>query len=650
MALKWLRDNLRHLKFILWGVVAVFVLLVFVDWGAGRSSGGASGEAAVQVGDRVVDEREFIDQLRRNQERFRQLYGDNWEQVRANLDLAALTVNDFIGRELQLQEARRAGLRVSERELREEILKHPAFQREGGGFVGAEAYERRVRAYFQMSPGEFEQRFAEDLLVTKLGAMLEHGVYVSEAEVDDTVRRERETADFDAILLRYERYLSDVTVSDEEARAFYDMHKQGYERPEQRVIRSLVVETSRLRRLLPVSDEELKTYYDEHQSEFMQEEQARARHVLIRVPPGASEEERTDARIHADGVAKIARAGGDFAALAAKHSEDPGSKDKGGDLGWFGRGRMVKEFEDAVFSAKPGDIVGPVESQFGYHVIKVEGFQPQRQQPFEEVKEQVRFKVLEGRAAAEAEVRASALAKRLTAAPPATDEAWQAIADEDEAVVLNVSPPFGADGPVPGTGEGAELAAEVFAASQGDIGGPRAIPRGWMVWQLTAVEPAGVPPFEGVQTEVEQAVRRDKALAMAAERGATLAAAWRDGADPAELAKDAKTTVVEGRDHRRDSALASIGGAPALDQLVFGATSGEVVGPVQIGDRGVVVAKVAAVNLLDDAELASAREAIRQRLVSERAELLLRSILNERRRETTVTVNNQLMERFAPRT
>lgn len=650
MALKWLRDNLRHLKFILWGVVAVFVLLVFVDWGAGRSSGGAAGDAAIQVGDRVVSEREFIDQMRRNQERFQQLYGDNWEQVRANIDLAALTVNDFVGRELRLEEARRAGLTVSDKELREEILKLPAFQSEGGGFVGAEAYERRVRAYFQMSPGEFEQRFKDDLLVTKLSAMLEHGVYVSEAEVDETVKRERETADFDAILLRYERYLGDVSVSDEEAQAYYDLHQQGYERPEQRVIRSLVVETSRLRRTLPVSDEELKTYYDEHQDEFVQEEQARAEHILIRVPPGATDEQKTDARLHAEGVAKIARAGGDFAELAKKHSEDPGSKDKGGDLGWFSRGRMVKEFEDAVFNAKPGDIVGPVESQFGYHIIKVEGFQPKRQQPFEEVKEQVRFRVLEGRAAAEAEVRASALAKRLAADPPTTDEAWQAIADEDDAVVLNVSPPFGVDDPVPGTGEGSDLAAEVFKAEPGDIGGPRAIPRGWMVWQLAEVEPAGIPSFEDVRAEVEQAVRRDKALALAAERGAALAAEWRDGADPAELAKQAKTTVSESREHRRDSAVTGIGVVPALDQQVFGAAPGEVVGPVQIAERGVVVAKVRDLKLLDQDELAAARDTVRERLISERAELLLRSILNERQRDTTVVVNNQLMERFSPRT
>ncbi len=649
MALKWLRDNLRHLKFILWGVVVVFVLLVFVDWGAGRSQGGASGEVAIRVGDRVVGEREFVDQLRRNQDRFRQLYGDNWEQVSANLDLAAITVQDFIGRELQLSEARRAGLLVSDRELQEEILSNPAFQLEDGGFVGPEQYQLRVRRFFQMSPSEFERRYAEDLLVAKLAQTLERGIYVSPAEVEETVRRERETANFDALFLPYERFLAGVQVDEEAARAHYERHQEEYRRPEQRVIRSLVVETSRLRRLLPVEESELEAYYQEHQEEFVQEEQANARHVLIRVAPGASEEEELEARLQAEGIAEAARAGGDFAALAATHSEDPGSKDKGGDLGWFGRGQMVEEFEQAVFGAAPGDIVGPVRSQFGYHVITVEGFQPRRQQPFEEVREQVRFRYLEGRAAAEAEVRASALASRLAADPPDTDEGWQAIADEDEAVVFNISPPFGADEPVPGAGQGVELTADVFAADLGDVGGPRSVPRGWIVWQLQEVEPAGVPPFEDVRAAVEQAVRREQALAAAAGRATEIAAEWRDGADGADLAEGLDVALAEARGHRRGSPVTGVGVAPALDRAVFTSAAGTVVGPVQVGDRGAVVARVLELDLVDDAELDRERDRIRQRLVGERAEMLLRSILNERRRDTVVTVNNELMERFSNR-
>jgi peptidyl-prolyl cis-trans isomerase D len=344
----------------------------------------------------------------------------------------------------------------------------------------------------------------------------------------------------------------------------------------------------------------------------------------------------------------MARAGADFGALAAKHSDDPGSKDKGGDLGWFGRGQMVPEFEEAVFGAKPGEILGPVRSQFGYHIIKVEGFRPKRQRPFDEVRDEVRFRYLEGRAAAEAEVRAAELARRLEAETPESQEEWQQIADQDEAVVLNVSPPFQIDEPIAGTGGSTELTEEVFAADVGSIGGPRAIPRGWMVWQLTEIQPEGIPPFEDVRAEVEQRLRRKRALDLAAEEAERLAARWREGGTAQELAKAFEGSPVEARDHRWGQPIGAIGSAIALDEAVFNAAPNDLVGPLRIAERGVAVARIITLDLVDEETVASELEGARAQLRAERAQQLLQSILNERRRGTVVTVNNELLARFAP--
>ena len=648
MALKWLRDNLKHLKFILWGVVAIFVLLVFVDWGTGRSGSGGGAAVAVTVGDRQVTEGEFIEEMRRMNDRFQQQFGDQWNELRGQVDLAGQTVSYFVEREMHLAEAAKAGLVVSDGELQEAILDNPMFKDRDGRYVGQETYERMIRGYFQMTPQEFEKRFAEDLQIAKLSSLVESGVFVSDAEIDAELRRQAETADLAAVQVRYERFLNGVTVTDDELQAHYAAHGEDYRRGEQRVIRYLVVETSRLRRTLPAEKAELQAYYDQHRAEFMVGEKAHARHILLRLPPSATADQRAEIKLRADGVLRIAQAGGDFAELAKKHSEDPGSRDSGGDLGWFARGEMVPEFESAVFNAKPGDLVGPVESQFGFHIIKVEGFTPEQQQPFEEVEEQVKFRVLEGRAAAEAEIRASALLKRLSSEEAAGDDLWQKMADEDESVVLNVSPPFGPDNPVPGTGGGADLSAEVFAAKLGDIGGPRAIPRGWMVWKLAEVRPGGVPAFDEVRPAVDQEVRKLKALDLAAGAAAEIAGRWRAGGDPQEIAAAHGTSVIEARDHRRGAAVGAIGPAPAVDAAVFAAGAGTVVGPIRIGDRGVVVAKVERLNLIDRAALERDRAGARERLASERGQLLLRALINERRRDTPVTVNNELMERFAP--
>ena len=648
MALKWLRDQFKHLKIILWAIVAVFILLVFVDWGSGRSGRGG-GNVALRVGNRVVSDSEFIAEMRRLNDRFQQIYGDRWNQMRDQVNLANQTAGYLISRELLLEVAARAGLVVSDRELQEGILADPLFQRQGGGFVGNDRYEQIVRSYFQLTPRQFEERFADDLLVAKLNSVLEDGAWVSDAEVRDRYRRQHEHADVEAVQLRYERFLPGVTVDEAQARTYYEAHSSDYRHQEERVIRYLLVDTAQLRRTLPVDDAQLKTFYEEHLEDFVQEEQAHAAHILIRVPAGASAEERAAAKLKAESLAKEARAGADFAELAAKNSDDPGSKDNGGDLGWFGRGQMVKEFEDAVFGAKPGEIVGPVESQFGYHVIKVEGFRPRRQRPFEEVKEQVRFRYLEGRAAAEAEVRANELARRLKASPPDTEEGWQKIADEDDAVVLNVSPPFERDKAIPGTGSSTDLTQTVFASKVGTVDGPVAIPRGWIVWQLSEIRPAGVPPFEEVRAQVEQALRREKALDAATSKAQELADRWRAGAAVNDLAKEFDGTPVSAADHRWGQAFGALGSSLVLDQAVFSASgSGQVVGPVRLGDRGVVVARVSSLELMDETAFAKEKDSVRAQLRAEGAQRLLQSLLAEQRRQTAITVNNELMERFAP--
>jgi peptidyl-prolyl cis-trans isomerase D len=649
MALKWLRDNLRHLKFILWGVVLVFVLLVFVDWGAGRAGGGGGGSAAVRVGNRSISESAFLDEMRRLDQRFSQIYGEQWNDIRGQVDLARQTANFFIDRELQIIEARRVGLTVTRDELQEAILQDPSFRNESGDFVGAETYARILRAYFRMTPEAYEERLTEDILIGKLNALAERNVWVSDAEVEREFRRQRETSNFDVIQLRYEPFLAETEILEDDARAAFDATAEDYRRDEERTIRYLLVETSRLRRTLPVEDAELKSYYDQHLDEFLEGEQANARHILIRVAPDATEIDRGKAELRANGVAQIARAGGDFAAIAAEHSEDPGSKDNGGDLGWFGRGQMVSEFEDAVFSAKPGEIIGPIQSQFGYHIIKIEGFRPEHQQPFEEVQEQIRFRVLEERAVTEAEARAEVLARRLLSEAPETVDQWQAVADEDEAVVLNQSPPFSAGEAIAGASDGPELADQAFAASVGDIEGPVAVPRGWIVWQLAEIRPEGIPSFEDVRIEVEQKLRRERALGLASEQGRLVADRWRRGEDGSTLAAEFGSTVTEAREHRRGQVVGSLGVMPDLDQAVFTAGEGEVIGPIEAGiGGGVVVARVESLELVDQDEIERSRDDLHARLMAERASQLMRSILNERRRDTLVTVDNELLQRFAP--
>jgi len=646
MALKLMRDNLKHLKWILWFVVLVFVLLVFVDWGTGRQRGGREG-AAIRIGNKVYTEQEFLQELRSNENRMQRIYGKQWSQIRNQINLAEQTAQQLIQRQLLVDEARRAGLVVSDREVQQQILSYPGFTREDGSFVGDAMYKRILRAN-QMTPDRFETQVRDDLLIQKLQDVLRQGVLLTGAEVKAEVRRQRESADFDLVLVGLQPFLGKVSATDAEVKAYYEAHKAELRRPEQRVIRYLVVDTNTLRRLLPVNDKEIASYYKDHMDEFKEQEQAHAAHILIRIPANAGAEAEARAKLTAQQVAKLARSGADFATLAKKYSEDPGSKDKGGDLGWFERGRMVKEFEDAVFGHKPGEIVGPIKSQFGYHIIKVEGFRPARVRPLAEVKDQVKFKLLESRAAAEGESRAAALARRVEREKPTTDAAWDKLASEDEAVNSFVSPPFGAKDIIPGVGQNPELSKAVFAAKVGDIGGPVPISRGWLIWQLKEIHPEGVPPLDEIKDKVAGSVVREKALQMAGEKAAELAAAWKSGKDIKPLATKIGAKVTPVRSHKRGQPIPGVGPSNTLDEAVFGAATGEVVGPVTLPGHGVAVAKIVALTVLSPQELQAALAPTRKSLEDQRVNNLIGSILEERRRNTPITVDQKLIDRFAP--
>jgi peptidyl-prolyl cis-trans isomerase D len=209
--------------------------------------------------------------------------------------------------------------------------------------------------------------------------------------------------------------------------------------------------------------------------------------------------------------------------------------------------------------------------------------------------------------------------------------------------------PFAEDEPIPGASEDGTLAREAFAAEVGDISEPLAVRRGLMIWQLAEVRAAGVPPFEEVRAAVEQKLRRQRALELARIEGERLAERWREGADPYELAEEYGSNVTPATGHRRGASIGALGILPGVDRLIFSSEPGSVLEPQMAGERGVLVVKVEDLKLVDSAEIERELDELRSRLMAERAARLMRSILDERRRNTPITIDDELMQRFAPR-
>lgn len=640
--LKLMRDNLKNLKWVLWFVVFVFVLLIFVDWGAGRLRGGGMHGVAARVGGIEISETAFLKEVKNTDERLRSLYGQQYEMLRESLDLGQLALRNLIDTKLLVQEARRLKLEVSDEELAERIVSFPYFRKEDGTFVGEEVY-RRILAANQTTPEEFEANLREQMLIDKLGKVLRAGLVIPDEEVDKEYRRRNEWASFDLLFVSVERAFPTTQASEEEAKAYYESHPDQFTHGDQVQLRYLLVDPVRLRQTLPVDEARVAEYYQTHQEEFRSPEEVKARHILLR-PEGEGEEAWEKAKKQAEAVLAKAKAkGADFAGLAKEYSQDPGSRESGGDLGWFGRGRMVKEFEDAVFSMQPGEVTGPVRSQFGYHIILLEEKRAARLRPLDEVRDLIRYKLTESLADAEASKRATALKEKVVAEKRARAEDWQALADS--VVSSNVTPFFSLDeGVVPGLGRDPAFLEELKGAKEGFVGGPRRTPRGWVVYRVEKTRKAGKTPFTEAKEEAMEGARRLKAVQklqgeLASKRGQPLA----------QLAAAFGAQVVPVNQFHRGTSVPGVGLAAALEEAVFATPVGGVTQPVAVGERGVALAQVKEKKVATPQEVAAARESLRESLAQDQLQKLFDTLLAEAKRRHPVAINQELVGRFKPR-
>ena len=643
--LKLMRDRLSSLKWILWFVVFVFVLLVFVDWGSGRGSSRGMAGVAAQIGDVTISEADFLREMKSTEARFRDMYGQQYDQIRDKLDLGSITIQNLVDRQLLLDTARSMGLQVTDQELLDRILSFDVFRRQDGSFVGPELYGRILRSN-QTTPEEFEASLRQDLLLMKLNQAVATGLVVPDEAVKREYERRNEKATFAALFVPVGRAEAGVQVSDDDARAYYDAHKDEFDRPDQRRLRYLLVDNTRLRRTLDITDAQIQEYYQSHQDEFKQGEEVEARHILIR--PQSQDDAGWQAALEkAQEVYRKATApGADFAALAREYSDDTGSKEKGGDLGWFGRGRMVPAFEQAAFSLEPGQVSEPVRSQFGYHIIEVEGRRPARLQPLADVREQVRQKIADGMVDAEGSRRAATLRESIDSDSLTTGEQWQALADKNDVVTSNVTPYFAKGEPIPGLGRDPELSAAVWDAAKGAVGGPTRTNRGWVVYKVDDVRAAGLAPFDEVKEEARDAARREKALT---QLTAQLQQAAGTGAALDALAERFGGSVQDVTDHRRGAPITGIGSAVELERAVFATADGALTPAVRVGDRGVAIARVTSKVMVDPAAMAKQMDDLRSMMVQDEVQKVLTAMLAEEKRENPVTINQELVSRFGPR-
>jgi peptidyl-prolyl cis-trans isomerase D len=644
--LKVLRDNIKYLSWILWAVILVFVLFVFVDFGSGVP--GFSGQqAAATVGGVPVSYGEYQRAYRNLEARFRQLYGAQFTpEVAKQFGLARQAIEQLINEKVLVEEARRLGLATSDDELRETILSFPAFQDSQGRFVGGPAYESVLRANFYPSAEEFEREMREQILADKLRRALTAGLYLADGDVERAYRQEVERASIRFVQLPAQGPQSPPTVevSPREAAAYLDAHRDRFRLPERRRVAYLLVDNAKLRDRVEIPPADLEAYYRDHPEEFTQEEQVRARHILLQV-----DDRRTADRAQSE-AAEIRRriAGGeDFAVVAREVSEDPESAARGGDLGYFGRGRMTPEFEQAAFAASPGELVGPVSTPFGVHLLEVTDRRAGGLQPLDQARPRIQARLLAERVQEAGAAKAAEIAAQLRAQGEVTVDRLRAAAGEDPATSFDQTPPLGRDDAVPGIGRGGDFAAAAFALEPGKVSDPVRVPRGNALLAVEEVLAPRDPQLAEVEAEVRQAVEGEKRQQAAMDR---LAAARADVAAGRvsfdQAAADLGLPIEESGEFGAGGSIPGIGVSPRIAAAALGMKEGEIGGPFGTA-RGAVLFEVTARKSWDPATFAAEREATRERLEREQLNRLLGSLIERRRAELGVTYDRELHESLA---
>jgi peptidyl-prolyl cis-trans isomerase D len=472
-------------------VGGVFVLFI----GIGQPLKGRNRNTIVQVGPYEYDHIQFQRVRERRANALQESLGDSFDPKKLRDTLDQLALQTLVERGLLSLEARSLGFTVGKEEIERTVREAPLFKDESGRFDRA-AFER-FADYEYGNQRNFIEDQRQGLLATKLIRLLASQARVSEAEARNAVRQRLEAVQIAYVALDAKTAPPDFQVTDEQVTA-----------------------------LLTTREADARALYEERLETYDVPEQVRARHILLRLEPGAAAETVDTRRKEAEAIRERLSAGEDFAKLASELSEDPGSKSSGGDLGFFKRGQMVKPFEDAAFALAPGELSAVVQSDFGFHLIRVEEKKAAQLRTFDDVKTELAKDLLAREAARAA---AQATADRIAEAVRGGKTLEAAARAEGLTLERTGRLQRRPDGFVPGLGAAQDLLALAFALPAGgssprifEVGDKLALVQVLERFEPTDQEVAGLVGEERGRLLVEK--RRSLEDAWLAERRAALAA------------------------------------------------------------------------------------------------------------------------------
>ncbi len=365
-------------------VVLALIILPFAFWGLDSYQNSGDAGVMATVNGTNIGQAEFEDALMQQRRRMQELAGANFDpELFDRPEIKRSVLEGLATQHLMLATAKDEGLAVSDEQIAQIIASVGAFQKDGR--FDKQMYEAALRAQ-GMSPELFEYRVRQDILNRQLTDAYTQNGFSAETTAEKLIRLNEQQRVVSITTLGLSDFLKKAVVADAEVKKYYEQNSQQFQVPERAQVDYLVFSADALAEKINPTAAEVKGYYDEHLGEFSTQEQRQASHILISVATQASDAEKQAAKQQAEQLlADVKAAPSKFAAIAKENSQDPGSAANGGDLGMFARGMMVKQFDEAVFSMKVGQISDLVQTDFGYHIIKVTAVKASKAQPLKEV-------------------------------------------------------------------------------------------------------------------------------------------------------------------------------------------------------------------------------------------------------------------------
>src|SRR6266436_2287920 len=557
------------------GLIALSMLLYLVP--QGPTTAEVSTDSVARVGDLTVTVAEVRKQLNEIEQRNqvpKQLEGFYAQQILKQL---------VFQKEIEY-EAKRLGIRVSPDEIADRIRQFLPTAFNGDTPVGMDQYAAQVQSRFQMTVPVFEELIRQELLEEKFRKLVTDGISASPGDLQEEFRHRNEKVKLDYALIKPEELEAKVSPEESEIKSFYEKNKGKYQVPERRIVRYGLVDVNQIRQSVQISDDDLKVQYQQNIQQYQVPSRVHVEHILL-MTVGKTDAEVEEIRKKAEEILKLAKKGGNFEDLAKKNSEDPGTKDKGGDLGWIVQGQTVAEFEKAAFSLPKGSISDLVKTQYGFHILKIIDKESAHTKPFDEVKDSIRTP----RPLSEADKQAGDIADKLSQAIRQSNKV--SIDDLAKQYHLTVSEtrPVAATEPLVelGSSQDVKVSDSIFRLHQGDLSLPIHTDRGYLVFSIKQIFPAHQGSLDEVRDKVTADLKQEKSSIEARAKAGELAKRVKAGEKFDAAAKALGLEAKTSDEFARAGSISNVASGKQLS-AAFQLKTGDVGPPLNLGANWLV--------------------------------------------------------------